>query len=120
MGEQATHYLRNASRRPVEVHLADRVAVLLPRERLELGQEALASPAVRPLVAGGALTLHRLPEAPPPPPKPKPRAKRKAATAPSESLVARILKPRRKTRRVSPADPANPSSGPAEASGESE
>jgi len=119
MGEQPTHYLRNASRRPVEVHLADRVAVLLPREQLELGQEALASPAVKPLVAGGTLTLHRLPEAPPPP-KPRARAKRKTAAEPSRSLVAKILKPRRKARRVSPADPANPSSGPAEASGESE
>lgn len=108
MPDQATHYLRNASRRPVEVHLPDRVAVLLPTERLELGQQALADPAVKPLLAGGALTLHRLPEAEPPPEPPKKR-----------SLVAKILKPRRKARGGPPRDPAKPSSGPAEASGDS-
>lgn len=108
MAEQATHYLRNASRRPVEVHLPDRVAVLLPRERLELDQQALADPAVKPLLAGGTLTLHRLPE---PEPPPKPRKK--------PSLVAKILKPRRKAREAKSPDPANPSSGPAEASGDS-
>jgi hypothetical protein len=106
MVDQPTHYLRNASRRPVEIHLPDRLAVLLPREQLELGQAAVADPAVKPLLASGALTLHRLPEPEPPPAPPKKR-----------SLVAKILKPRRKARKAEPSDPA-PSSGPAEASGE--
>ena len=72
--DPATQVLRNASRRPVELHFADRVEVLLPEAVIELGCAAMTEAGIAPLLNDGVLTRHD----PLPPRKPrKPRGKRK-------------------------------------------
>lgn len=61
MSVGADRYVRNATRRPVELHFSDRVVVLSAGERFDVSHETLAHPAVRPLLAGGTLTLHHAP-----------------------------------------------------------
>lgn len=71
--------VRNASRRPVELHLADRVEVLLPEAVIELGADELAAACITPLLVSGALTQFD-PPPPKPPRKPRKAIKGKAAT----------------------------------------
>ncbi len=63
--DPATALYRNASSRPVELHLADGVVVLPPRATIERG---VRDPICGVLERRGVLTRHALPvvEAPPP------------------------------------------------------
>ena len=123
MSDPVTHYLRNASRRPVEIHLPDRVTVLSPGECLNIADDALAGPAVKPLLATGALSLHRAPTAAP---DLEPRAARRKGglrlfrkkTPAAAEPAAAAKAPRRKARGTPAPEPADPSPGAAEASGD--
>jgi len=85
-----TKIVRNAMNRPVEVHLAGRVAVMLPGDKLTLDETEVSDPGVRPLVQSGALSCFDAPAEPPPRPgrSRKPRAKAVRAVKPAMEKAA--------------------------------
>lgn len=84
MTDPTTQILRNASRRPVELHLADRVEVMPPGATIELESALLSGAGISPLMNDGVLTRQE----PPPPRKPRKKsatqkAAKRAGAAPS-------------------------------------
>lgn len=57
--------LRNASRRPLELHLLDRVEILLPEAMVEFDPDQMTAAGIAPLLASGALTQFDQPVARP-------------------------------------------------------
>jgi hypothetical protein len=93
--------VRNALSRPVEIHFADRVAVMLPGEKLRLEEAELSDAAVRPLVQSGTLACFEAP------PDPAPRAAR-----PRKPRM-KLAKPAKGGAPVAKPDPAPAKKAPA-------
>lgn len=86
--------LRNAMSRPVEIHLADRVEVILPGERLQIEDAELSDPGVRPLVHSGVLSCFEAPAQRSPKQSGSPRRRAKTAPAPKPRQPATGAKKR--------------------------
>ena len=99
-----TKIVRNAMSRPVEVHFAGRVAVMLPGDKLTLDETEVSDPGVRPLVRSGALSCFDAPAEPPPRPgrSRKPRAKSVRAAKPADAMEKAAPRARKKAADAPP------------------
>ena len=103
--------VRNATNRPVEIHFADRVAVMLPGEKLKLDETELSGAAVRPLLRDGVLSCFEAP-ADPPPKVARPRKQPAKAARAAKPAGARTSEAPGNKRKAGKASPPRPDPAP--------